>query len=191
MCVPDKKNPATVPLLAASAAVVTTTIRLRNLIASSAPLAVPSRRVTQLQELQPLLTASLPPEPLPHVLNVRLGLLSTAIPLKHLSIAPAGSIDEPAPAAAKTCPATASSSGGMRRRDAPAAGCKRQGYKRCPTPWSDWRRAGAECVDVMNDLESCGGCVLDSDDGHPSADGGRDCSAIPGVGSYFSLYVRL
>ena len=39
-----------------------------------------------------------------------------------------------------------------------------------------------ECVDVRRDLESCGGCVYDdSPFGERSADGGRDCSAIPFV----------
>jgi len=38
-----------------------------------------------------------------------------------------------------------------------------------------------ECVDVMNDLESCGGCVELARDGQRSEDGGRDCSAIPHI----------
>ena len=41
-----------------------------------------------------------------------------------------------------------------------------------------------ECVDVRRDLESCGGCVYDdSPFGERTADGGRDCSAIPNVDS--------
>lgn len=41
---------------------------------------------------------------------------------------------------------------------------------------------GYECVDVQNDLESCGGCVAnDSPFGGRTAAGGRDCSAIPNV----------
>ncbi|KAI0655596.1 hypothetical protein C8Q70DRAFT_923191 [Cubamyces menziesii] len=44
---------------------------------------------------------------------------------------------------------------------------------------------GFECVDVRNNLESCGGCVAldDSLFGERTADGGRDCSAIPNVDS--------
>ncbi|KAL7279749.1 hypothetical protein ACG7TL_006156 [Trametes sanguinea] len=44
---------------------------------------------------------------------------------------------------------------------------------------------GHECVDVRRDLERCGGCVApdESLSGERSADGGRDCSAIPHVDS--------
>ena len=39
-----------------------------------------------------------------------------------------------------------------------------------------------ECVDTMNDIDSCGGCVNgDSPDGNRNHLGGRDCSAIPNV----------
>ena len=39
-----------------------------------------------------------------------------------------------------------------------------------------------ECIDIENDLETCGGCVAnDSPFGYRNADGGRDCSAIPNV----------
>jgi len=41
--------------------------------------------------------------------------------------------------------------------------------------------SGYDCVDVHNDLESCGGCVDESRDGRRSEDGGRDCSAIPHI----------
>jgi hypothetical protein len=41
-----------------------------------------------------------------------------------------------------------------------------------------------ECVDIQNDLESCGGRVKgDSHNGEMDLSGGRDCSAIPDVGS--------
>ncbi|KAJ8502614.1 hypothetical protein ONZ45_g11591 [Pleurotus djamor] len=45
------------------------------------------------------------------------------------------------------------------------------------------RQAGYTCVDIMNDLESCGGCAEANLDGERSNDGGRDCTAIPHVGS--------
>lgn len=37
------------------------------------------------------------------------------------------------------------------------------------------------CMDVKSNLESCGGCMLYGADGKASDEGGRDCSAIPGV----------
>ncbi|KAF9005083.1 hypothetical protein BDQ17DRAFT_1353759 [Cyathus striatus] len=37
-----------------------------------------------------------------------------------------------------------------------------------------------ECVDIQNDLESCGGCMVSLNPGLPDADG-VDCTAIPGV----------
>ncbi|KAF8237955.1 hypothetical protein L208DRAFT_1244744 [Tricholoma matsutake] len=43
--------------------------------------------------------------------------------------------------------------------------------------------AGYECINVLSDLESCGGCVFQSLDGRRGKDGGRDCSAIPHVDS--------
>ena len=55
--------------------------------------------------------------------------------------------------------------------------------KSCPLYGSTSGRGflkGYECIDIQNDLESCGGCALnESPFGQPSADGGRDCSAIP------------
>ncbi|KAF8886719.1 hypothetical protein BD779DRAFT_1470986 [Infundibulicybe gibba] len=53
--------------------------------------------------------------------------------------------------------------------------------KNCPVYKNSKGTTGYECVDVANDLESCGGCVGFSRDGRKSEDGGRDCSAIPGV----------
>ena len=63
-----------------------------------------------------------------------------------------------------------------------------RGHKSCPVYGSTLRGRGYlkghECVDVQNDLESCGGCVADdSPFGGRTADGGRDCSAIPNVDS--------
>ena len=59
------------------------------------------------------------------------------------------------------------------------------GEKSCPLYGSTGGRGflkAYECVDVQNDLESCGGCVMDdSPFGERTADGGRDCSAIPNV----------
>ena len=62
------------------------------------------------------------------------------------------------------------------------------GHKNCPiyglSPRGRGYLKGYECVDVRNDLESCGGCVAnDSPFGERTADGGRDCSAIPNVDS--------
>ncbi|KAI0770393.1 hypothetical protein C8Q74DRAFT_1369565 [Fomes fomentarius] len=69
------------------------------------------------------------------------------------------------------------------RRDA----CPK-GHKNCPvyglTPHGRGYLRAYECVDVRNDLESCGGCAAnDSPFGERAADGGRDCSAIPNVDS--------
>jgi len=64
--------------------------------------------------------------------------------------------------------------------------CLKLGYKACPQYSAALGGISAvlkgyECVDVANNLESCGGCV-DPIRGHkPSIDGGRDCSSIPGV----------
>ncbi|KAG8958012.1 hypothetical protein FRC03_009539 [Tulasnella sp. 419] len=38
-------------------------------------------------------------------------------------------------------------------------------------------RGGYDCVDVANDLESCGGCMDFTD----SPDSGKDCTAIEGA----------
>ncbi|KAF8886714.1 hypothetical protein BD779DRAFT_603412 [Infundibulicybe gibba] len=62
--------------------------------------------------------------------------------------------------------------------------CPKSTQKNCPiykNTKGTTMLAGYECVDVANDLESCGGCVDFSRDGRRSEDGGRDCSAIPGV----------
>ncbi|KAJ3765088.1 hypothetical protein FB446DRAFT_493735 [Lentinula raphanica] len=47
--------------------------------------------------------------------------------------------------------------------------------------WCKVLNGGMECVDTMNDLEMCGGCL---EPGHAEdpATGARDCSAIEGVG---------
>ncbi|EJT99481.1 hypothetical protein DACRYDRAFT_101185 [Dacryopinax primogenitus] len=54
------------------------------------------------------------------------------------------------------------------------AECK-QGFESCPVLSG---RGGLECVDVQNDLESCGGCV-----GYDNEGTGVDCTAISGVSS--------
>ncbi|KAI0823168.1 hypothetical protein BC628DRAFT_1520755 [Trametes gibbosa] len=97
-----------------------------------------------------------------------------------------------------SCPATGGSfpSGKKRsvaRRERPCA----PGQQSCPVYSYDYHRRGGgggeaaadvrghECVDVQNDLESCGGCV--GPDGASlqggAGGGGRDCSAIPDVDS--------
>ncbi|CAA7263182.1 unnamed protein product [Cyclocybe aegerita] len=79
-----------------------------------------------------------------------------------------------------------------RRRVAHAPLCGRTGQKACPVFGYHWRGghnghhqsfASYECVNIDSDLESCGGCVGYSLNGERSPDGGRDCSAIPNVGS--------
>ena len=75
----------------------------------------------------------------------------------------------------------------IRRRGPRAATCP--GTQRsCPVYGYTYAGRGYlkayECVDVQNDLESCGGCVAnDSPFGQRTANGGRDCSAIPYVDS--------
>ncbi|KDQ51341.1 hypothetical protein JAAARDRAFT_62557 [Jaapia argillacea MUCL 33604] len=88
-----------------------------------------------------------------------------------------------------TCPNTGGSSPSTRKRDVPVKRdvCAKVGHKQCPV----WRGAMArdgqalltryECVDILNDLESCGGCVDDPRNGATSEDGGRDCTAIRNV----------
>ncbi|KAI0633385.1 hypothetical protein C8Q77DRAFT_1259496 [Trametes polyzona] len=71
----------------------------------------------------------------------------------------------------------------IRRRNPKRRACP-AGHQSCPVYGSTLRRRGYlkgyECVDVQNDLESCGGCVAhDSPFGERTAGGGRDCSAIP------------
>ncbi|KAH9939105.1 uncharacterized protein BXZ73DRAFT_44243 [Epithele typhae] len=94
------------------------------------------------------------------------------------------------PSAGPTCPDVggASPSSLTRQSLAPrrAARCP-LGQRSCPVYGvsADGRGylRGRECVDVRTDLESCGGCVADdSPGGARSADGGRDCSAIPHTG---------
>ncbi|KAF5380020.1 hypothetical protein D9615_006292 [Tricholomella constricta] len=43
---------------------------------------------------------------------------------------------------------------------------------------------GYECIDIANDLESCGGCVDRSLDLNSTSGDGRDCSAIPNVDTF-------
>ncbi|KAI0645399.1 hypothetical protein C8Q79DRAFT_910527 [Trametes meyenii] len=62
------------------------------------------------------------------------------------------------------------------------------GHQSCPIYGSTLRRRGYlkgyECVDMQNDLESCGGWVAnDSPFGKRTQGGGRDCSAIPHIES--------
>ncbi|KAL6301954.1 hypothetical protein BKA93DRAFT_737700 [Sparassis latifolia] len=58
-----------------------------------------------------------------------------------------------------------------------------RGHKSCPVYGMSGLR-GHECVDIQNDLESCGGCAgSDSPLGQRAEDGGRDCSVIPNVES--------
>ncbi|RPD56149.1 hypothetical protein L226DRAFT_488160 [Lentinus tigrinus ALCF2SS1-7] len=83
------------------------------------------------------------------------------------------------------CPNTGSSPTGIHgRRDIKRRACP-AGHKSCPVYGSTSGRGflkAYECVDVQNDLESCGGCVTnDSPFGERTFDGGRDCSAIPNV----------
>ncbi|OBZ71303.1 Protein priA [Grifola frondosa] len=88
-----------------------------------------------------------------------------------------------------TCPNTGGSmpSQGSRKRNTPRRLPCAPGHKNCPLYSSSLASKigflrGYECVDIENDLESCGGCVsTDSQFGEHSADGGRDCSAIPNV----------
>ncbi|KZS87919.1 hypothetical protein SISNIDRAFT_470538 [Sistotremastrum niveocremeum HHB9708] len=77
------------------------------------------------------------------------------------------------------CPAAGGpyASFGMTKRSLSPMKCKRRGYQACSVMTG---RGGFECVDVMNDLESCGGCI-----GNPLTNPGSrlgvDCSALPGV----------
>ncbi|KAJ7021464.1 hypothetical protein C8F04DRAFT_1314359, partial [Mycena alexandri] len=67
----------------------------------------------------------------------------------------------------KGCPSTY-----LTKRDDPKK-CY-EGFTACKVP--GYSENSWECVDVQNDLESCGGCSYDL-----STSSGRDCSAIPGV----------
>ncbi|KAF9034081.1 GCC2 and GCC3 family protein [Panaeolus papilionaceus] len=87
-----------------------------------------------------------------------------------------------------TCPASTpytQPSQGPHKRNIRAPSCPRRAQKACPvyTYTGGKKTPSFECVDVLSDLESCGGCVWESRDGAPSDDGGRDCSAIPFVES--------
>ncbi|KAF8886718.1 hypothetical protein BD779DRAFT_603449 [Infundibulicybe gibba] len=84
------------------------------------------------------------------------------------------------------CPAPAGlPTGVLTRANVRRQVCPKSTQKNCPiykNTKGTTMLAGYECVDVANDLESCGGCVdFSSRDGRKSEDGGRDCSAIPGV----------
>ncbi|EPQ61267.1 hypothetical protein GLOTRDRAFT_32348 [Gloeophyllum trabeum ATCC 11539] len=90
-----------------------------------------------------------------------------------------------------TCPAAGGAISSQRKRAAGSVEyCGKPGHKSCPIWNAVQGNAGHasqttlyryECVDIANDIESCGGCVDDSRAGTPSTDGGRDCSAIPHV----------
>ncbi|KAF9457148.1 hypothetical protein BDZ94DRAFT_264697 [Collybia nuda] len=72
------------------------------------------------------------------------------------------------------------------KRDIHRRRCLKPGQKACPLysvaiGRSSSKLRGYDCIDINNDLESCGGCVDRSLDGERSSDGGRDCSAIPNV----------
>ncbi|EAU91114.1 hypothetical protein CC1G_03282 [Coprinopsis cinerea okayama7 len=70
-------------------------------------------------------------------------------------------------------------SGIPKRHWTPRSNCK-AGERACPV-YRGSKVVSFNCVDIRSDLESCGGCVTYSNDGSPSPDGGRDCSAIPFV----------
>ncbi|WOO84261.1 Protein priA [Vanrija pseudolonga] len=53
-----------------------------------------------------------------------------------------------------------------------------RGYDKCALP-----TGGFDCVDVDNDLESCGGCPSYGDDEDSVNARGVDCSVLPGVAS--------
>lgn len=74
-----------------------------------------------------------------------------------------------ASAGASAC--TATPTGHLRKaRSQRPFSCARLGYMRCPITAG---RAGFECIDVHNTLDSCGGCI-----GVDSGPIGRDCSEI-------------
>ncbi|EMD39679.1 hypothetical protein CERSUDRAFT_150331 [Gelatoporia subvermispora B] len=85
------------------------------------------------------------------------------------------------------CPKTGGGvpSGTIERRKVPHRHMCPYGHKNCPiyglNAHTGYIKA-YECIDIENDLETCGGCVAnDSPFGYRNADGGRDCSAIPNV----------
>lgn len=81
-----------------------------------------------------------------------------------------------------------SSPSGLSRRNVPLTAMQRYcrgGYKSCLI-YGVLSGKGSvksyECIDIDNDLESCGGCVSDdSPHGEVNLVGGRDCSAIPNI----------
>ncbi|KAF8886724.1 hypothetical protein BD779DRAFT_1441470, partial [Infundibulicybe gibba] len=87
----------------------------------------------------------------------------------------------------RSCPASQPyPTGNYAKRNIYPKTCSTSGHKNCPIFKNTRQRAsvlaGYECVDVANDLESCGGCVnFNSVNGSRSEDGGRDCSGIPHV----------
>ncbi|KAF9566804.1 GCC2 and GCC3 family protein [Agrocybe pediades] len=90
-----------------------------------------------------------------------------------------------------TCPGSSPFhvvSAGVKRRVNHAPLCNRMGQKACPVLGYNWRaghhdhsRTSYECVDIDNDLESCGGCISHGSLGERLEGEGRDCSAIPNV----------
>ncbi|KAI0345649.1 hypothetical protein BDW22DRAFT_1353201 [Trametopsis cervina] len=95
-----------------------------------------------------------------------------------------------------TCPPTGgtSPSGSPERRSnsnnrpkSPRPHRCQHGQKSCPIYGTAFGRGylkAYNCLDTLNELESCGGCVSnDSPDGEVNKSGGRDCSAIPYVDS--------
>ncbi|TBU46257.1 hypothetical protein BD309DRAFT_858489 [Dichomitus squalens] len=112
--------------------------------------------------------------------------LAGATASTQCSSKPNGGLSSCTESSAGTCPNTGGSpthAPAARRRSVRRDVCPR-GTRSCPLygAASGGRGflRGYECVDVQNALESCGGCALnESPFGEPSADGGRDCSAIP------------
>lgn len=77
-----------------------------------------------------------------------------------------------------TCPGSQPMGSSVPRRALHAPLCKHFRQKACPLYSQGKTLTGYDCVDVENDLESCGGCVTH---GQTSNDGGQDCSDIPWV----------
>ncbi|KDQ51346.1 hypothetical protein JAAARDRAFT_84913, partial [Jaapia argillacea MUCL 33604] len=103
---------------------------------------------------------------------------------KGQCVASAGALGSCSQGGDGSCPPVGGSSPSSRKRQVITQRfkCDEPGQQRCPI----WRGAFTqtvkyECLDVLGDLESCGGCVDDPSNGEPSADGGRDCTAIPHV----------
>ncbi|KAL0948755.1 hypothetical protein HGRIS_008886 [Hohenbuehelia grisea] len=84
------------------------------------------------------------------------------------------------------CPQTyANGPSNMVRRELKPRECAQPGYKACPVykRGAKLTPSGIECVNVQNDLWSCGGCTSVTTENGYSEDGGRDCSSIPNVGT--------